>query len=47
MPVGSMGGCKSPDEAVAGQPSLDMRIPGNILYVVVMDKVMILHLPKD
>jgi hypothetical protein len=47
VPIGCMGCGKGPNKTLMGKPSLNVRIFANVLCVVVMDKVMICHLPVD
>jgi hypothetical protein len=42
-----MGGCKSPDEALTGEPGLYLRIFRNIDIVIIVDELMFTHLPED
>ena len=42
-----MKGGESPDNAFATQPSLDMRILGNIEIIIQIDEIVITHLPVD
>jgi hypothetical protein len=38
MPIGGVGACESPNYSVPTQPSLDMRVFGNVLLIIIDKK---------
>jgi hypothetical protein len=47
MPIAGVCSTKSPDETFEGQSGLHWRVIGNIDLVIILQKFMSSHLPKD
>jgi hypothetical protein len=47
MPISCLSGSKGPPYGFAGEPQLHLRVVGDVDIIVVVDKVMILHLPVN
>ena len=47
MPISGLGGCKGPNYGLAGESRLHVGIVGDVDIIVIVDKLMVFHLPVN